>query len=186
MIWQKINFFLFWTLISSFALAQGKAPLVAAASDGDLQKVETLLKKKNSVNQKDRKGMTALFYAVSNADSAMVQLLLKNKADLSILYGAQKENVLFEAARLGSLDIMLDLLKQNASLLKQRNIQEETALFAAVRAGQAQATELLIGQGADFRSANKEGKTLLNLAQEMKWDATTKVLQKHLKEASKN
>ncbi|XP_054713567.1 serine/threonine-protein phosphatase 6 regulatory ankyrin repeat subunit B-like [Uloborus diversus] len=54
-----------------------------AASEGDIQTVEHLLKSGLDVNVKDNDGRTSLHYAANNGHLSMVNILLKNGADIT-------------------------------------------------------------------------------------------------------
>lgn len=61
-----------------------KLELILASKDNNLELVNFILEKgMDDINQKDDSGNTALFYAISNQNSAIVEVLLKNGTDIS-------------------------------------------------------------------------------------------------------
>lgn len=136
----------------------GETLLIKAADAGDVKVLRFLLDKGADVNARDNEGNTALFYAVSaNLDEA-ANLLISRKADLTLVYGAKEENILFEAARVGALDAMKTIVKKDKSLVNQKNLDGETPLFEAHRSAQSKAVEILVKAGAKKDLVNKAGK----------------------------
>ena len=83
------------------------APLMQAAADGDLSKVNELLKQEN-VNAQDNSGGTALLYAVRNRRRQIVRTLVAAGANphLATSNGTSAVSL---ASRLAYIDVLEDL-----------------------------------------------------------------------------
>lgn len=142
----------------------GETPLILAVSKGFYEISELLIRSKADVNKADSSGNTPLFYAVSNNDIKMTKLLLQNKAQISTFHGERKETLFFEAARVGSVEIINELFKENPSLLKQKNSLGQTALFAAIESVQGKAAQRLIRLGLSLKDKDSQGVSAEELA----------------------
>ncbi len=172
-----------FSILLSFCLAafaSQDSRLIQAVNKGSLQEVTQLAKSKKELNGKDADGYDALFYAVSLNDLAKTKALLKAGAQTQNLYSNKKESLLFEAARLGSQDILEVLLKKNPKLLKIQNTDHETALFEAVRSDQSKVVQYLVQKGLSLQEKNKSGKTAQDYA-----DPQNKVMMSTLKKLNK-
>ena len=61
----------------------GVTPLMSAAHSGNLSLVKLLLKYVNNVNEEDKEGNTALYYAVENNHLEVVKVLHEHGAKIS-------------------------------------------------------------------------------------------------------
>ena len=61
----------------------GVTPLMSAAHSGNLSLVKLLLKYVNNVNEEDKEGNTALYYAVENSHLEVVKVLHEHGARIS-------------------------------------------------------------------------------------------------------
>lgn len=84
--------------------------LMQTAVLGDVARAQELLNYGASINAQDRKGTTALMYAVSNNNLAMVKLLLEKNADISLKTMSDK-TAMFFAKKYSSDEIKLLLEK---------------------------------------------------------------------------
>ncbi len=151
-----ISLLLTFTLI---AFSSQDSRLVKAVHEGSAEEVAQLAKNKEELNWKDSAGQDALFYAVSLNEIEKAKALLKAGAATGNLYGEKKESLLFEATRLGSVELLNLLTRNNSQLLKIKNTDQESALFTAVREDQSKAAAFLLKKGLSPKDKNASGKT---------------------------
>jgi len=155
----------------------GWTRLHAAVDLGVIELVEKALQKANdSVDARSRDGRTALHLAAVNGKTALVEMLIKAKANPNIkdkkdqiaiqiaaqndepeivrLLIADKSDVpdVFVAATAGATDRLATLVKENANSVKLKNKQGLTALHVAAREGHADSVKTLIAGGADVKA----------------------------------
>ena len=136
-------------------------PMNVAIRQGDIQKVEQLLKEGADVNLKAIISRdTPLFEAVVAGNNEMVKLLLTHGADANQLNYDKLPLVV--AAWKGDRAIVSVLLAYGARINTQDG-DGYTALHAAAYAGHEQMVKFLLEGGADYTLKNKEGKTALDL-----------------------
>lgn len=157
---------------------QAETALMKAIARENTSEIQKLLKQKNDINAKDSSGNTALLYAVSTGSPKIVKMILAKKPDLKVTYGANQENILFEAARVNSADIAKQLVHADKSLLTQLSAQGENALFEAARGGAKEVVTYLVSQGMNTQIKNAAGKTAGDIAQENGLDSIVKELKK--------
>jgi ankyrin repeat protein len=178
-------------LISStnYNYMDGFTPLLAAADHDHLDVVTFLLSKNSDVNAVDTdKSWTALHYAASNGNVAMVKLLLANKAninakdrfgytalhiaadndrknviDVLVANHAEVDNI-FDAAAVGDLDKMKILVNGNPALAFERGDFGITPLHVAAWHDQKEVAKFLLANKADVNAKTNEGKTPLHFA----------------------
>lgn len=113
--------------------------LLGAASDGDYDKVESLLRKGHDPNQVDaygysaltKGGSTALHRASYHGHLQCVCLLLNSGAD-STLADSDGKTALHKAAENGHQEVCKILLKKTPCLLEAKDIHGKTALECAL------------------------------------------------------
>ena len=132
--------------------AAGEPPLVAAARDGDLAAVRSLLAQHADANAAARDGSTALLWAThhSNPDRARALIAAGAKVDTPNRFGVTP---LLQASRSGDAPLIDLLLKARASV-SLSHPDGETALIAASRAGRLDAVTLLLEAGAAVNAAD--------------------------------
>ena len=132
--------------------AAGEPPLVAAARDGDLAAVRSLLAQRADANAAARDGSTALLWAThhGNADMARALIAAGAKVDAANRFGVTP---LLQASRGGDAPLIDLLLKARASV-SLAHPDGETALIAASRAGRLDAVKLLLEAGAAVNAAD--------------------------------
>jgi ankyrin repeat protein len=132
--------------------AAGDPPIVAAARDGRLPAVRTLIARHADVNERAADGSTALLWAAYQSNLEMVRALLAAGADANVAnnYGSTP---LLQASRTGDAPIIGALLKGGAKVTIA-NPDGRTALMAASRTGRTDAVKLLIEAGADVNAAD--------------------------------
>jgi ankyrin repeat protein len=122
--------------------------LAAAARDGDLQEVRSLIAAQVSVNEPGPDGSTALLWATYHSDVEMTQALIDAGADVDTpnTYGIAP---LLQASRTGDAALVGALLASGASP-ESLHPDGETALMAASRSGNLEAVRLLLDAGAEL------------------------------------
>ena len=152
-------------LSGGMVLAVATNPLVAAVRDDDLDAVKTLLLSKPDVNARDPSTRyTALERAVMNGNREMIQLLLWNKADVT-LRDAQGETILMVISEVTTSEIVWDLINAGAKV-NLRDNDGDTALISIAQENNVEALQALLDAGAKANDANNEGRTALMVAAE--------------------
>ena len=173
--------------------AGGSTALHHAAGYGPIANLDLLLKKGADLNAKNRRGSTALHWAIH--DEGKVRLLLAKGAQINARQ-AQGRTPLFLAAMLGDSVLSMRLLLvggadpnlasangqtplmmatrgnvEGVRLLIEKGAEVnakdgagETALMAACTSGNADAVRLLIERGADVKAKSKRNETALGFA----------------------
>ena len=152
--WLAIAAMLAMVLVSASGRGQaaGEDPLVAAARDGDLTAVRSLLAQRADANAAGRDGSTALLWAThhSNLDMARALIAAGARVDTPNRFGVTP---LLQASRSGDAPLIDVLLKARASV-SLSHPDGETALTAASRAGRLDAVKLLLEAGAAVNAAD--------------------------------
>ena len=160
---------LFWAAakhhfeIASMLLAHGvdgRGALVQLSMQGDVTATEFLLSKSVAVNVEDDNGTTPLAAAASRGHTAVVKLLLNNKANVN--YKSQKHGMtaLMSAAQ---LDTLAALVEKGADVNAKSN-QGWTALMGAAWDGHFEMVKFLISQHADANMRNSSGESAFDIA----------------------
>lgn len=137
-------------------------PLIEAAHQNDLSKVEALIKSGVLVNQTNRYGVTPLSLACQNGNSEMVNSLLKAGADANLALPGD-ESPLHTASRTGKLEIVKSLVKAGAKIDAQEH-RDQTPLMWAASDGHADVVRYLLEKGAEFKKPLASGYTPLLFA----------------------
>jgi len=169
---------LLWTALTVVVVAAGAiyylyysyylpSELRIAATNGDLQRVEQLLKSGVNVNQPlGLPSNSVLNRAVEGGSPEVVEAVLRAGADPNAV-GETGMNALMMAAFFGKPSIIEVLLRHGAKkdLVEERH--KNTALLIAVRKGQAEAVKILINAGADPNQGSEWGDAPLCRARSM-------------------
>ncbi len=137
------------------------AALCKACKDGTLQEVTTFINKKAKLNNIDNNGNTPLYIAIGNGRLDIVELLIKNGANVNKM--SRGNSPLYIAAWHGHLDIAKFLIKHGANV-NIVNSRGETPVTQAACNGKLDILELLIDYGADLNISNNLRWTPLYLA----------------------
>lgn len=136
--------------------------LLEAASRGDVEQGEQLLRTGLTPDVADESGWTALMMATLYGRAPMVELLLKKGADVN-LQNATGGTALMMAAIQGQNEILQLLLDRGANVNVQ-DTQGWTALMYAARSGHTPTVQVLLSSGAEVDVKNAEGQTALMYA----------------------
>ncbi|XP_078587226.1 uncharacterized protein LOC144868635 [Branchiostoma floridae x Branchiostoma japonicum] len=135
--------------------------LFLAARDGDVEAIKKSLNEAVDVNMRWH-GDTALHAASAKGHDELVELLLKNGADLTMTN--QHGDTALHAACAGGHGKVVELLIKNGADLNMTNQGGYTALHVSCRQGHGKVVELLIKNGADLNVTDQHGDTALHAA----------------------
>ena len=126
--------------------AETDARLAAAAKNGDVASIRTLIEKKADVNAPGPDGTPPLFWTIQADDLASTQLLIRAGADVKTAnrYGITPIQI---AASSGNVAILRALLDAGADP-NTVDPANQTVLIAAVRSGELDAVRILLERGA--------------------------------------
>lgn len=154
----------------------GNTPLMVAAQDGNVEVIKLLLKKKSSLETKNKIGDTALSLAVGGDQPEAAKILIKAGANVDVLVGGESNDTLLIAAAKSSADITNLILKKNKKVLNKQNKDGETALMESIRYGYNDAAKILLNNGANTKIKNNAGLKALDIAKETHNDEAVKLL----------
>lgn len=150
----------------------GVTPLIAAANQGHIDVVETLLeyiKDRKILDAGDSKGKTALYYAVEFRHPEIVELLREHGANPNI-YSNEGVFPLHQAVTQGEMRIVQVLLGDIDGAIKANpdivDSNGQTPLMLAVNSGNKEIIDALLVHGANIEKADSNGMTALMLAVE--------------------
>ena len=138
----------------------GGSALISAATRGDLEMVNTLLRSGADVNQTDEKRFTALLRALQN-DREEIANILVARPELDVnAQGEGGANALISFVARQRVPAVQDLLNRGANV-NLPDSEGDTALNLAVQRGNVELVNLLLSKGADPNIKNKLGGTPL-------------------------
>jgi len=175
----------------------GQTPIMIAAENGNVDMIASLITNGSAIDQKDKQGFTALWYACLSANLKSAQLLLKNGANIEIT-SDDGDTLLLMASRNQDVKIVEFLLNNKANPnIKDINGEsplmvvferigtgkefKDTALYNLVKSNKTRIfriIELLIKHQAKVNYVNK-GKTVLDFALKSKNQSIINLLLKH-------
>ena len=167
----------------------GVSEIHAAAAQGDLVRVKSILAKKPElVNARDKDGWTPLHMAADAGHNRMVELLLANGAEVNAKtfeksrWGYSKKEfgwtALHMAANAGNKEIAELLFAKGAEVNVKTNVGH-TPLHMASIDGQKSTIELLLAKGAEVNAITDDGHTPLKYSIVMGHDDVADLLRKH-------
>ena len=150
--------------------------LIQSAFDGELAKVQALLKKGASVEATAPKNRTALIWAATNGHTTVVEVLYGAGADINARDGDGHTALMF-AVKGSNVSTVDFLLKNGADINAQSKKQRITALIVAAAVGDVEVVRLLLEYGADTDLAEIDGSTALDRARQYGHPAVVALLE---------
>jgi Zn-dependent protease with chaperone function len=165
--------------IDTFMTSLGDPPsgdkLLGAASEADLELVQSLLDAGVNPNAADEEGWTALMWAAQLNETAIGSSLIDAGAQLDSVEQSYEETALTIALYNESIEMVALLLEEGAN----PNLQDSTGwtpLMTAARNGDMEAAELLLKAGADPMKVDETGFTAEDYALDSGFDELAELL----------
>ncbi|HEY9061657.1 MAG TPA: ankyrin repeat domain-containing protein [Pseudobacteroides sp.] len=150
--------------------------LRGAISYGNAEAVEYLLK--NGADMDDIDGYSALMTAISVGDFNIVKMLVEKGSNLEFQNEWNNRNTaIITAGENGSRNILEYVIKKGANINYQNN-KGETALIRAVSCGWEDNVRVLVENKADMNLKDKDGRTAMDYAKNLKNKNIAKILSK--------
>lgn len=151
--------------------------LFEAASRGDAAAIERLIHGGASVNEKNERGQTPLFYAATNGKSnpAAIQALLRAGADVNAR-DASGASALLEALDIRGTTRGVAALLDGGADVNIPDMGGDTPLIRASSWGATYLVRMLLDRGADPNAKRLAGRTALMTAAKLGHVATTRLL----------
>lgn len=137
-------------------------PLIAAVLAEDMVKIDQLLIAGFYVNQYYN-GKTALHYAIDRKKVDVIELLIKNGADLRLYDQRNKSALELIFMKLNQRSV-LQLIKSFPDVNERDDFEGNTALHYAAQYNYYDCAELLLSLGTNVQIVNQRGETVLYLA----------------------
>lgn len=151
-------------IINKAVIDQTGDSLHDAAWKEDLARVQSLLDRGVDVNLKGVSQSTAMHIASARGNSAVVSLLLSQRADPDCRTNDGKTPLAY-AVMNGHLDVIRNLIEKS-SVDVNSNAGRWTALHGAAKYSRSTAIRMLTDAGANCRALDSDGKIPLHLAAE--------------------
>lgn len=124
----------------------------------DLDTAKLLLQAGADAKLADRYGVTPLYIACTNGNSAMIKLLLDAGADANSVDPAG-ETALMTAVKIGDLESVRALADHGAKIDAVDPVYHQTALMIAVRENHPDVVKLLVDRHANVNALTRTGET---------------------------
>ncbi len=157
--------------------------LINAAKESDIEKIKELIKQDIDINTCDSRGYTAMLWAAQKGNIDIVNLLIKNGANIEAKHEASRGYTpLIVAAINNHIEVAKMLIEHGANinsknnngntalsvanekghteiveLLEQTNIYTEKALLEAAKNGNFKTVKLLINKGVNINAKYNNG-----------------------------
>lgn len=126
----------------------GTTPLHWAAHDGDVAKVDALIRAHANVNARNRFGSTPLYEAALQGNTGIIKKLLKARADPNVANEGGM-TALMIVARTPDVEAAQALIKAHANVNAAESSRGQTALILAAAQGQPEMVRVLLKAKAD-------------------------------------
>ncbi|HTG68711.1 MAG TPA: ankyrin repeat domain-containing protein [Candidatus Udaeobacter sp.] len=163
------------TIMSYLSETQPDKDLLGAASEADLERVQSILAAGIDPNVTDEEGWTALMWAAQYNETEIGSALVKAGADLNLVEQSNEETALTVALYNGSLEMVALLLEEGAN----PDLQDSsgwTPLMTAASSGDMESTKLLLEAGANPLKYDEEGYTAGEYALEYGYEDIAELL----------
>jgi len=166
-LWIALPYSLFMVLRTLLLprAAAGDRALTRAASRGSARDIRNLIETGADVNVTGRSGLTPLHNASHECKPEVVNMLLRNGADLDACDTETGLRPLHMAAKKGCLQACELLVRHGAEINAQTH-KGATALHLAAHAGHAEVVLLLLKFLANYMLQDVHGRTALHYAQQ--------------------
>ncbi|XP_067660154.1 putative ankyrin repeat protein RF_0381 [Haliotis asinina] len=115
------------------------------------------------INSRDTDSQTPVMKAAIYTGKAVFDLLLKAKADLSLI-NAYHETILHMACEGGNIEIIKYILNQDIVDIDSQDINGQTPAMIPASNGNMDVLEILVEAGADLSLEREDGETILHVA----------------------
>ncbi|XP_069741995.1 transient receptor potential cation channel subfamily V member 5-like [Narcine bancroftii] len=139
-----------------------ESELHKAALKGDSELIALLSTKNFNVNQGDYQGRTALHIAAAMNNLDAVVLLLKKNVHIDEKTLGDGQSAIHHAAKHNATRTLLYLCQHGANI-QSRDFQLRTPLFLAAEYGHQDSAKILLDYGADIKSLDSSGQSILSL-----------------------
>ncbi len=154
-------------------------PLVAA-EEGNIDALEAMIDGGASIDVKDDKGKTLLYYGVKLKDDRLLKYLLREGADINEADEYEETPVFWAIDNYNPSK--LETVVLFGGKVDVKNKYGSTPLHEAVYKGSRTLVEVLVDNGADLSALNSDKRTPRKLAKKLKYKGLKKYLKKKEKE----
>ncbi len=154
---------------------ENSIPLIAAARDGDAEKVRELLADGAEIDAHEKNGITALMAASLYSHEEIAEELLERGADVNAASRAGWTPLTFALCGRMSFDFIEKLLDKGAYPETRAKDGTSPMMIACARAADPQIIRLLYARGADIAVPRKTGDTPLHFVAQNASDAAAEI-----------
>ncbi len=145
----------------------GQTPLDLAAAVGNKEAVDSLLDKGAVMDASGERAYDVLLTAAANGLERLAKLVMEKEGQGLFKDGSRNKNLMLEAVKGGSVEIVKTLTAENVPLETKADIYGWTPIHYAACQGRAAMVEFLMGIGVDIDARNAAGESAYNLAASM-------------------
>lgn len=136
----------------------GKTPIILAASKGENEIVELLLRYKSNISATDKRGLTALLDASLNGFSRTAKVLIEKNANICHVDNDGR-TALFIACEKGYQKIVEMLVKINQDIIAMCDWHQKSPFYIACAEGRLTIANMLFECGADINLLDEDEKS---------------------------